>query len=142
MSQDITSRPIEIQAPDAQVTHAPYDVHSRLEGPSIILGAALGLWETRDDSKAQPQVRQAANRAMDTIDAMLRDLHAMRSRLVSEIRVSDDATAARVDATLARMREEIMISHEILGLTFDAGYAAARSTPGQRPVNSHLRAVE
>ena len=73
---------------------------------------------------------------------MLGELHAMRSRLVSEIRASDDASAARADAMLARMREEITISHEILGLTFDAGYAAARSTPTQRPVNSHLRAVE
>ena len=106
-----------------------------------VLAIALGQWEDRDDSKAQPEVRQAANRAMDTIDAMLRDLHAMRSRLVSEIRVSDDATAARVDATLARMREEIMISHEILGLAFDAGRAAG-STPAQRPANSHLKVVK
>jgi len=119
----------------------PYDIRARLEGPSIILGAALGLWETRDDSKPQPQVRQAANRAMDTIDAMLRELHAMRSRLTGEIRASDDATSARVDATLARMREEIEINHEILGLAFDAGRAAG-STPTQRPVKSHLRAVE
>ncbi len=31
---------------------------------------------------------------MDEIDAMLADLDAMRARLVSEIRASDDATAA------------------------------------------------
>ena len=37
---------------------------------------------------------------MAAIDGMLRDLHAMRARLVSEIRGSDDATAARVDAML------------------------------------------
>ena len=38
---------------------------------------------------------------MDAIDAMVRDLYAMRSRLVGEIRASDDATAARADAMLA-----------------------------------------
>jgi hypothetical protein len=32
---------------------------------------------------------------------MLHELHAMRARLVGEIRASDDATAARVDAMLA-----------------------------------------
>ena len=37
---------------------------------------------------------------MDAIDTMLAALHAMRSRLVSEIRASDDASAARVDAML------------------------------------------
>ena len=44
-----------------------------------------------DDSKAQPEVRRAANTAMDEIDAMLRELHALRARLISEIRASDDA---------------------------------------------------
>jgi hypothetical protein len=41
---------------------------------------------------------------MDVIDGMLADLHAMRSRLVGETHASDDATAARVDALLARSR--------------------------------------
>ena len=82
----------------------PYDVHARLEDPMGVLAIALAQWETRDDSKAQPEVRRAANKAMDTIDAMLRDLYAMRSRLVGEIRLSDDAHAARVDAMLAESR--------------------------------------
>ena len=68
------------------------------------LGAALALWATRDDSKAQPEVRQAANTAMDAIDAMLRELHTAREALVGEIRQADDANAARVDAMLAEMR--------------------------------------
>ena len=38
---------------------------------------------------------------MDAIDAMLAELHALRSRLTGEMRASDDATAARVDALLA-----------------------------------------
>jgi hypothetical protein len=82
----------------------PYDVHARLEDPMGVLAIALAQWETRDDSKPQPEVRRAANTAMDTIDAMLRDLHAMRSRLVGEIRQADDASAARADAMLAKAR--------------------------------------
>ena len=53
-----------------------------------VLSIALGQWETRDDSKPQPEVRRAANTAMDAIDTMLAALHAMRSRLVGEIRAS------------------------------------------------------
>jgi len=78
-----------------------WDVHARLEDPMGVLAIALGQWEARDDSKAQPHVRRAANAAMDEIDRMLGELHQMRSRLVSEIRVSDDAGATRADALLA-----------------------------------------
>ena len=83
------------------MTAMPYDVHARLEDPMGVLAIALGQWEARDDTRAQPEVRQAASTAMDELDRMLRELHAMRARLVGEIRASDDATAARVDAMLA-----------------------------------------
>ena len=79
----------------------PYDVYAKLEDPMGVLSIALGQWEDRDDTKPCPEARRAANKAMDTIDAMMRELHAMRARLVGEIRVSDDASAARVDAMLA-----------------------------------------
>jgi hypothetical protein len=79
----------------------PYDVYARLEDPMGVLSIALGQWEDRDETRPQPEVRRAANTAMDAIDGMLRDLHAMRARLVGEIRAADDATAARVDALLA-----------------------------------------
>jgi hypothetical protein len=82
------------------VTREPYDVHARLEDPAGALAVALAQWEARDDSKAQPGVRRAASKAMDAIDAMLRELHAMRARLIGEIRDADDATAARADALL------------------------------------------
>jgi hypothetical protein len=85
-------------APDAG---QPYDAYAKLWDPLGVLSVALGQWERRDDSKPQPEVRRAANTAMDAIDGMLADLHAMRSRLVGEIRQADDATAARVDALLA-----------------------------------------
>lgn len=58
----------------------PYDVRARIESPAVVLGAALDLWQVRDDAKPQPEVRKAANKAMDAIDAMLASLHAMRSR--------------------------------------------------------------
>ena len=76
------------------------DFTSRLNEHNGVLGVALAQWMARDDSKAQPTIRQAANTAMAEVDAMLGELHALRSRLVSEIRASDDATAARVDALL------------------------------------------
>jgi len=72
-----------------------------LDGQVTLLTVALNTWAGRDDTKAQPQVREAANTAMSAIDMMLAKLHAARSVLVSEIRVSDDATDARVDAMLA-----------------------------------------
>jgi hypothetical protein len=80
------------------------DAASRLDGHNGVLGVALAIWMARDDSRAQPEVRQAANTAMDTIDAMLAELNALRSRLVGEVRASDDLAAARADALLARMR--------------------------------------
>ncbi len=82
----------------------PYDVHAKLEDPMGVLAVALAQWEDRDDSKAQPEVRRAANTAMDEIDAMLAGLHQMRSRLIGEIRASDDANAAQVDAMLSARR--------------------------------------
>ena len=59
------------------------------------LGDALDCWDLRDDTRPQPEVREAANTAMDAIDAMLRELHLLRARLVSEIRARDDERARR-----------------------------------------------
>ena len=47
----------------------------------------------------------ARRSAVNAVDAMLQALHAIRARLISEIRASDDASAARADALLARGRE-------------------------------------
>ena len=88
----------------------PYDVYAKLEDPMGVLSVALGQWERRDDSKAQPEVRRASNTAMDALDTMLGELHAMRSRLVGEIRDADDATAARVDALLAGRQAAAVIT--------------------------------
>lgn len=71
---------------------------------TVTLAHALTLWAVRDDSRPQAEVRQAANTAMDAIDAILREAHELRARLVGEIRASDDATAARADELLAQGR--------------------------------------
>jgi hypothetical protein len=73
-----------------------------LDDRAAVLAAALGRWAARDDSRADPDARRAANTAMEAIDTMLAGLHALRARLVGEIRASDDAAAARVDAMLGR----------------------------------------
>jgi len=82
------------------------DACGRLDGYNVVLGVALAQWMARDDSRAEPEVRRAANTAMDMVDAMLAELHLLRARLVSEIRGSDEATAARVDDLLARCKED------------------------------------
>ena len=82
------------------------DATGRLDDHNGVLGAALATWMARDDTKAQPAIRQSANAAMGAIDAMLAELHQLRSRLVAEVRASDDLAAARADQLLARLRGE------------------------------------
>ena len=78
---------------------------SALRGHLGELEAALALWASRDDTKAQPEVRHAANDAIDAVDTALRELHGIRGQLVGEIRASDDATAVRAAELLARVRQ-------------------------------------
>lgn len=82
------------------------DFTSRLgdDGHNGVLAVALAQWMARDDSKADPGARRAANTAMDAIDAMLRELHTLRQVLITEIRGSDDETARRADELLAKYR--------------------------------------
>jgi hypothetical protein len=79
----------------------PWEVEARLREPLDDLARSLELWQGRDESKPQAHVRRAASKAVDAIDVMLRELHLMRARLVSEVRVSDDAAAVRADRLLA-----------------------------------------
>jgi hypothetical protein len=55
--------------------------------------------------RAEREEQQHERTPVDAIDAMLRDPHNVRQQLISEIRDSDDASAARADALLARTRE-------------------------------------
>jgi len=81
------------------------DFTGRIGDHNGVLGVALAQWMARDDTKAEPNVRRAANTAMDAIDAMLGELHQLRAQLSAEIRASDDAAAVRVDELL-RSRTE------------------------------------
>lgn len=81
------------------------DAVSALRSHASQLGELLGAWQARDDSKPDAHARRTASGAVDAIDAAIRELHKIRQRLVSELRASDDATAARVDALLAERPE-------------------------------------
>jgi hypothetical protein len=79
-------------------------VAGRLGGHARALGAALARWDARDDTRPDADARRAASTAMDAVDAMLGELHALRARLAGEIRESDDLAAERADALLTRLR--------------------------------------
>lgn len=89
------------------------DATGRLDGQLGVLGVALAQWQARDDTRPEPAVRRAASAAVDAIDAMLGELHALRGRLVTEIRASDDASAARAGELLARHRNADAITADL-----------------------------
>ena len=62
------------------------------------------MWEHRAEPDAH--ARRCAADAIDAVDAMLGELYRVSAQLVAEVRQADDATAARADALLARMRED------------------------------------
>lgn len=83
---------------------APHRVESAvLHAHARIIGASLALWAQRDGNTGTVEQRQAANAAMDAIDALTRELHNLRSHLVREMRAYDDETGRRVDAMLAEL---------------------------------------
>ncbi|MGH3171001.1 MAG: hypothetical protein ACRDN0_34665 [Trebonia sp.] len=110
------------------------------------IGAHLALWSMRDDSRPCAAARRAANDAMDAIDTALRELHALRARLVGDIRDSDDAAIARVDAMLAAAAEpDSATADASTGSASDASAAAAgdasRSTAVPLELAAGLAAV-
>lgn len=97
------------------------------------LDDALTVWDGRDDDRPEPGVRAAANTAVDAIDALLRDLHAMRTALLSEIRVSDDAAGVRVDALLTSLRsKDTTVTTQPYTPTLTGSCAACRAEPNRR----------
>jgi len=103
---------------------AYWDVHAKLEDPTGVLAVALAQWEARPDGRPAPDARRAANTAMDSIDELLAALHGIRSRLVTEIRVSDDATAARADALLSNAKHASHLPAPLPGGGQVPGYLA------------------
>lgn len=82
----------------------PYDTPlSALRDRVDDLGVSLGIWCNRAEPDAH--ARRAASAAVDTIDAAIGHLHAIRQLLLTEIRTSDEATAARADALLRNQEE-------------------------------------
>ena len=69
------------------------------------LNVNLAVWIARDDSKADPYVVRAGNQVLDSIDAMLRQLHQLRARMVAERREDQDIAMARSAELLGRARE-------------------------------------
>ena len=67
-----------------------------------LLNVHLAMWIARNDTKADASVTRAGNQVLDSIDAMLRQLHQLRERMVAERRADQDIAAARVDELLAR----------------------------------------
>ena len=88
--------------PEVQAAHVCGAAVEAIRGHLGDLGTALAMWGTRDDARAFPEARRAANDAMDAINAALAGLHALRQSLVSEIKASDDANVTRVDELLAK----------------------------------------
>jgi hypothetical protein len=93
-----------LSLPERQEDSTMHDPTTSLDDQLGVLRIALAQWEIRDNSKAQPEIRQAANTAMTTIDDMLAGLHRLRSDLVTEIRQADHPTAARSYAMLTEGR--------------------------------------
>ena len=81
------------------------DLATPLDDELGLLNVNLAIWMARDDSKADASVTRAGNQVLDSIDAMLGQLHQLRARMVGERREDQDAAAARADALLERCRQ-------------------------------------
>jgi hypothetical protein len=88
------------------------DALSSIRNGAEDLAVALAIWEARDDPRADAHARRAASGAVDAIDAILRVLHAIRGRLITETRASDDATAVRVEKLLAESADAMTTSSD------------------------------
>src|SRR5438477_12408537 len=81
------------------------DLATPLDDELGLMNVNLAIWMARDDSKADASVTRAGNQVIDSIDAMLRQLHQLRARMVDERRADQDIAAARADELLARARQ-------------------------------------
>jgi len=61
-----------------------------------VVTAALEQWTGQTAAPDQAAARQAANTAVDAIDALLRDLYLLRGHLVQEIRHGGGAARPQV----------------------------------------------
>ncbi len=85
------------------MTASPYDAPLSAIREHVENAATwLGIWEAPKEPDAS--ARRCASDAVDATDAMLRNLYLVRGWLTCEIRASDDASAARADELLERLR--------------------------------------
>ena len=82
------------------------DLASPLDDELGLMNVHLAVWIARDDSKADASVTRAGNQVIDSIDVMLRQLHQLRARMVTEYRADQDIAAARADALLEQCRQQ------------------------------------
>jgi hypothetical protein len=105
--------PQKAAKPKATRTVTEHDVKEHLDPVGSLcghvdeLGNALGAWNQRTGAAGplDAGLRGAANRALVNIDHMVDQLRTMRSRLVTEVRRHDEATARRADRLLQRSTE-------------------------------------
>lgn len=89
------------------------------------LAVALSWWSTRDDSKPQPEVREYANLAVSTVDSLSRLLSQTRSRLLGEMRQSDEAGMRRTEKLLAQFERRTQCASTLDGVTADHTHRCA-----------------
>jgi hypothetical protein len=96
------------------------DLAGSLEELAGLINFEIAVWHdlgyenppTPDSATIPPLGERSAeaikggHAAIEAIDEMCRQLYALRSQLVGELRQDEDVRAARVDAMLARSRQE------------------------------------
>jgi hypothetical protein len=70
------------------------------------LSLYLAVWSARADACLETHARRCASDAVNAIDTIIAELHGIRGRLISEIRVGDDAAMEHADALLRLLRED------------------------------------
>jgi hypothetical protein len=82
------------------------DLAGPLDDELGLMNASLAIWMARDDSNADASVTRAGNQVIDSIDAMLRQLHMVRARMVAERREDQDLAMARSAELLRRLHQD------------------------------------
>lgn len=89
-----------------------HDPIARILDHAEDLSVAHAHWSAGESSdremtihRREPGARRAATTAVESIDAMLRELHQVRSQIITEARRHDDAVGEYVDALLAKRRQ-------------------------------------
>ena len=72
------------------------DPTASLHDRTGVLCAALMQWSDGDSAADTAAAKRAGGTAIDAIDALLRDLYALRGRLVRQIRQMDTVAGHRV----------------------------------------------